>query len=156
MNSVSPQDLRSIQFPALAFSQGFVYALTSLDRITRCSKLTVKKGLYKNLLLVDASSKRFQIVGAKKIRTLIDFSFGWFFLGLLFGNPRWQVELIFAPGPPLQISIDEVKNLIFDSFTKEEDYWGEMIAFEEFRDRVATATSLEQILALFKKHFNQF
>jgi hypothetical protein len=108
------------------------------------------------LLLVDASSKRFQIVGAKKIRTLIDFSFGWFFLGLLFGNPRWQVELIFAPGPPLQISIDEVKNLIFDSFTKEEDYWGEMIAFEEFRDRVATATSLEQILALFKKHFNQF
>ena len=70
---------------------------------------------------------------------------------LLSRNRRWQVELIFSPKGPESISLGDVKRLITDCFEKEQEMWGEMIDFEEFRDKIISASSLEQIFATFRE-----
>ncbi len=142
----------AIQFPALSFSQGLVGVITSLE--TQCTKLGFKRGYYKNLTLVDSAGNQFHVVGARKIRRLpFRFRFGDF-LEFLGGNPRWEVELIFEPTSS-RITADEVKNLLFRSFRKDRYFWSEMCDFEEFRDRIKSASSIEQIFGAFKE-FNQF
>ena len=93
--------------------------------------------------MVDSASNRFQVIGAKKIRTIVGFSFGNL-LGLLSGNPKWEVELTLAQ--PSRISLEEVRKLISNSFREHEDYWEEMTDFEEFRDKVIAVESLEREL----------
>jgi hypothetical protein len=100
-------------------------------------------------VLIDSNSNKFQVVDAQKVRTVMKFKFGEL-LGLVTGNPRWQVQLIFAPGTT-KISLDEVKSLISNSFKKEKYLWEEMSDFEEFQEEVVQASSLDQILAIFKK-----
>ena len=73
-------------------------------------------------------------------------------LGFIEGNPRYEVELIFAPGPPNTISLDDIRKLIFDSFRKEKHLWEAMVDFEAFRNKIAGATSLEQIFSIFKEY----
>jgi hypothetical protein len=67
-------------------------------------------------------------------------------LGLLEGNPNWQIDLIVAA--PETISLGEVKKLIFHSFEKEKLRWEEMREFEEFRDKLANTSVLGEIVAL--------
>jgi hypothetical protein len=148
--SVSPASSGqpSIRFPALSFGDGLVDVIDSLGVLSHCNKLGFKRGYYKHLTLVDSASNQFRVVGARKIRTLpFNFTFRDFF-ELLAGNPRWEVELIF--GPFSRITLDEAKNLILGSFKREKDYWEEMTDFEEFRGRIESAASLEQIFGAFK------
>lgn len=144
----------AIQFPALSFSQGLVTVITSLDRMTRCTRLGFKTGYYKGLHLIDSVGNHFWAVSARKIRTLpFKFTFGDF-LSILGWNPWWEVELIFECNFS-RVSLDEVKKLIFKSFKRGRDFWEEMCNFEEFRDRIGSAASLEQVFGIFKE-FNQF
>jgi hypothetical protein len=139
----------SIRFPALTSSQGLIHVINSLEAISQCTRLGFKSGYFKNLLLIDSSGNRFQIVGAKKVRTVFNFNFGEL-LGLVTGNPRWQVDPIFAPGST-RISLAEVKNLIADSFEREKGSWEEMSDFEEFEKKIEQAESLDQVFAVFKR-----
>jgi len=118
-----------------------------MDRVSRSSRSGFKRGLHRSLVLVDSAGNQFQVVGAEKVRTLVD-GLGSL-LGLLTGNPSLQVELIFAPAG--SISLDDLKKLITEAFEKHEDYWEEMSGFEQFRDRVGGATSLQQVFAAFKE-----
>jgi hypothetical protein len=54
-----------MKFPALWFSQNLVHVVDSLSGVTECTKLGFKSGFYKDLLLVDSSSKKFQVVDAQ-------------------------------------------------------------------------------------------
>ena len=64
----------------------------SMDRLPRPSLLGVKEGFYQNLALVDFNGNRFQIVGAKKVRTIFSFRF-CALVALIGGNPIWQMDL---------------------------------------------------------------
>ncbi len=147
MDAVSSQSSTSIRFPALSFSQGWLSTVDSMERMTRSSRSGFKKGLHKSLVLVDSSGNQFQVVSAEKVRTFVD-GFGSL-LGLLTGNPSVTVKLTFASTG--HISLEDLKKLISESFEKQEDYWEEMTSFEQFRDKVGAATSLEQVFAAFKE-----
>ena len=148
-NSTAPTE--SIRFPALGFSQGLINVVTSLDR-QECTKLGFKSGYFKKLFYIDSNSSRFNVVGAKKIRTLFDFSIRDFF-NLLGFNPRWEIQLTL--GPPSTTSLDKVKDLVASSFKKEQDFWEEMSDFEEFEGKIAKAQSIDQVFSVFKE-FNQW
>jgi len=116
--------------------------------VVRSSRLAFKREFYKDTVVVDSNGNKFQIVGAKKLRTLLNFSLGEL-LQLLGGTPTWEVELTF--GSPSRISLDETKQLILDCFKGNDEYWEEMSRFEDFRDEVASADSLEEIFGAFKE-----
>jgi len=139
-----------IHFPALRVGQNLVQSIDSLDRINEWSNLALKKGFYKGLSLIDSVGHEFQIIGARKIRMLSPKPAFGSILGYLTGNPHFQVELIFAPGPPVRLSLEQVKQIIFDSFRKEKYSWEAMIDFDEFRGKVSAATSTKEILAIFQ------
>jgi len=141
------QSSKAIKFPALSFNAGWLNAVDSMNRMTRSSKQGLKKELYKGTVLVDSGGNRFRVVGAEKVRTLVD-GFGSL-IGLLTGNPSLQIELTISSTG--EVSLEEVKDLISDSFKKKEDYWEEMTSFEDFRDTIAAASSLEQVFAAFKR-----
>jgi hypothetical protein len=148
--TVSSQDPRAfMKFPALWFSESLVEVVDSLSGLTECTRLGFKSGFYKDLVLIDSNSNKFQVVDAQKVRTVMKFKFREL-LGLVTGNPRWQIQLIFAPGTT-KISLDELKSLISNSFKKEKYLWEEMSDFEELQEEVLQASSLDQILAIFKK-----
>jgi hypothetical protein len=149
--ATSAQELESsIQFPALVFSQNLLEVVGSMDEITQCSKLGFEEGFYKNMVLIDFNSKRFEVVGAEKVGRLpLRFRFRDF-LGVVSGNPHWRVRLIFAPAS-FRISLDEIKNLILDSFEKEKYRWSEMTDFEEFRDKIVASGSLQQVFTILKE-----
>src|SRR5690348_1230093 len=109
---------RAIRPPILSFSSdGIVYALDSLDTITRCTNRGLESGFYKKLLLIDADGRAFRVVDARRVRKLPPRNFGQF-LGFIFGNPRWQVELELEPRSS-KASLDEIKRLISNSFEKD-------------------------------------
>jgi hypothetical protein len=147
-NALSSQSPTVIRFPALTFNGRWLLAVSSIGPIVRSSKLAFNKKFYKDLALVDSDGNKFQVAGARKLRTLFSLRFGEL-LELLGGNPTWEVELTF--GPPSQISLDETKRLISDCFTRNEEYWEEMSRFEDFRDKVAGANSLGEIFGAFKE-----
>jgi hypothetical protein len=123
----------------------------SISELNRCTKRGLRNGYYDALLLVDEQGRRFNVSGARRLRMLPPKSFGHI-LGFIEGNPRYEVELMFAPGPPTAISFDDIRKLIFDSFRKEKHLWEAMIDFEEFRDKITAAHSLQQIFVLFKEY----
>ena len=145
MDEENPQPVR---FPALGFKKGWLYAIGSMDDISRSSRRGFRKGTYKNLLLVDFIGNTFHVTGARKIGTLVRFDFGSL-LGLVTGNPTWQVELTFAFDG--HATLDRVKALIVECFKEKKDYWEEMVRFEEFRDKILKAESLERVFAAFEE-----
>ena len=120
-----------------------------MSELTHCTKVALRSGFYDGLLLVDERGRRLDVTGARKIRivppkpslaSLLD----WI------GNPRYEVELVFTS--PIAISLEDVRTLIFESFTRATYLWEEMIDFDAFRDKIAAATSLEQVFSTFKDY----
>ncbi len=118
------------------------------ENLVQCTKRAYEAGFYNGMVLVDSDSNMFQVVRAKKARTLVNFSLGDL-LRILERNPRWQVTLSFA-SDPVKISLEETKSRIFESFSDEKDRWEEMVDFEQFRNRIAIASSLKQIFDTFR------
>src|SRR5262249_9450293 len=153
LNAPNAPAQESLRFPALSFSQGMILAIDSLDRINQCTRLGFKSGFYKKLLLVDSDSRKFQVVDARKVRTILNFGLkSGGLIDLLGGNPRYQIELIFSPAS--KVPLAEVKELIADSFKKQRYSWEEMTDLDEFREKIARAESLSDIFLIFKE-FNQ-
>jgi len=129
-----------------------MYAINSLDHMSQCTRAGFKSGCYEGAFLIDSRGERFSVVDAQKVRTLFRLSV-FDILGLLEGNPRWQVEFVFSRGPK-ETSFEEVKQLVLRSFKKEKDTWEEMIDFEQFRDQVVSAKSMPALFDAFRE-FNQ-
>jgi hypothetical protein len=141
-----------LAFPVLSFSQNLVRRRESMSEITHCTRIALRKGFYEGLLLVDEQGRRFNVTGARKLRTLPPrLTFGNI-LDFIGGNPRYEIELMFAPGPPTTISLEDARKLIFDSFRNEKYLWEAMVDFEEFRDKITRATSLQQVFSIFKEY----
>ena len=154
MESASFQSA-SIAFPALTFNQGFVEVARSTEEFRQGSRLGIRSGAYKQLLLVDARGDAFRVADVRKIRTLAPRFKFIDFLEFAFGNPRWEVRFIFAPADPACRSLEEVKLLFKHSFKKQKDFWRETGDFAEFKLKIMKAESMERIFAVFKE-FNQY
>ena len=147
MPETTCQEAISIRFPALSFNQGWVHLVRDMDHLSRSSKKGFKRGLHKDLLVVDFNGNMFRIVDARKVRTLIDLNVNSL-LGLLSGNPGLQLELSFAS--PSKINVEHLKKLISDCFKRHEAFWEEMSDFEDFRTKISAAVSVDEIFSVFK------
>jgi hypothetical protein len=137
-----------IKFPAMSFDRHSFGVLESMNDITRPSRSAVKKGFYRRVTLVDSSGNKFHVIDVKKLHTLFEWRLG-VLLELISGNPAWRVQLTF--GPPSKLSLDEVRGLILSCFKGRNEYWEEMSDFEEFRDKIVAANSMEQLFAVFRE-----
>ena len=142
-----PTSAAKISFPALTFSHDSMGAIQSADSLTEASRLAVREGYFRHLLLVDSDLNSFRVVSLKKVRTLFSWRFGMI-LELVSGNPRWQVELTF--GSPTRITLQEVKHPVSTDFHRNEEFWEEMGDFEKFQDRVLSADSMAQMFGTFR------
>jgi hypothetical protein len=73
----------------------------------------------------------------------------WEFIGLLDGNPRYRVT--FQMQPKGVMGLLELKEKIAHSF-KVDPWWREITDFEEFRDAVERAGSVNEIIDVFVKY----
>jgi hypothetical protein len=152
MDSMNASDSVCVRFPALTFNGGSLGVVESMDQLTRPSRLGVKGGFYKRLVVVDSNLQRLHVVRAEKVGTHFDANFRTV-LRLIGGNLVWQMKITF--GSPSSISLEGVKRLISDCFQRNEEYWDEMSDFEIFRNKIAAADSLERVFAVFRE-FDQF
>jgi len=151
MDSGLSQKALSIKFPALSFCQGSLCVAASSNDISVGTNLALKKR-FEDFVIVDSSGNKFRVVDVRKIRPLpLRFRFGDF-LEFLSGNRRWQIEFRYADDSPSGISLPDVKDLIFDCFDKNPDFWDEMTHFEEFRDMIAKADSWDRLFSAFKRY----
>jgi hypothetical protein len=135
-----------IKFPAIWFENGFAIVLQGSTK--RANRLGLKKGSHKNAVIVDANGTKFRLLEMQKKR----FLFGWRFgqiLELVTGNPEFEVEMTFSAVSSM--SVDEMKDLLFKAFRKQQDYWEEMIDFDEFKAKIAASGSFEKLFAVLRE-----
>lgn len=135
-----------IKFPAIWFENGFAIVLKGSTK--RANRLGLKKGSYKNAVIVDANGTKFRLLEMRKRRLLFGWRFGQI-LELVTGNPAFEVEMTFSAVS--NISVDDVKDLLFKAFRKQQEYWEEMIDFDEFKAQIASSDSFEKLFAVLRK-----
>jgi hypothetical protein len=143
----SSQPNLTITFPAIAFNGGWLSVFDSMRSLSQSSRHGFKKAVYNDSTFVDSTGTRFQVAGARKVRTVVG-GVGDL-IGLLTGNAKLEVEFTFASQG--QMPLTEVKRLISESFNQHPDYWEEMVDFEEFRSKIEKATSLDGVFSAFKE-----
>jgi hypothetical protein len=131
----------AIKFPILYFSTGIMGFAKTLDEITICKKGALKNGFFDNLLLIDIDGIGFQVKGARKITGV-----GLFCGYNIFLNQTIKVELMLDQ-TTRNVSIDEVKNIIFRSFEKWHG-WKSRGDLEELKVKVKKTNSIANIITL--------
>jgi hypothetical protein len=134
-------NVAAIQFPVLCFAQSIVRVKQNPDELTTCTKVALRNKFFDNMLIVEMGGKGYKVKGAKKLRGV-----GPFWGYNIFLNQKVKVDLLFE-GKPFQVSLDEVKERIFQSF-KTRQGWSTRDDFEELRDRVKNAGSISEIAQL--------
>jgi hypothetical protein len=72
-------------------------------------------------IVVDTNGTKFRVLEMRKKRLLFSWRFGQI-LELLTGNPAFEVEMTFSAVS--HISVDDVKDLLFKAFRKQQEYLG--------------------------------
>ena len=135
-----------IRFPAIWFENGFAIVLKGSTK--RANRLGLKKGSHKNAVIVDANGTQFRLLEMRKKRILFSWRFGQI-LELVTGNPAFEVEMTFSAVS--NVSVDDVVDLLLKAFRKQREYWEEMIDFDEFKAKIASARSFEQVFAVLRE-----
>lgn len=132
-------DVNKMEFPVLCISQYLVSVAESIDSVVVCGKGALRNGYYDNMLLIEPTGKAHRIGGAKKLHGV-----GALWGYRLFYTQRIKVQLLFD-GNPFQMSVDEVKKLVFNSFKKWHG-WASRGDFEELRAKISEAKSISEII----------
>jgi len=113
-----------------------------MDSLIICSKLALRKGgYYENLLVVDSTGAALKIAGAEKLHGV-----GPFWGYNIFLSQKIKVRL-HIENDPIQMSLADVKQSIFDSF-KRWHGWSSRGDFDELKASVKMATSIPEIIKL--------
>lgn len=130
-------------FPVLCFSQDIVSVSESADQLTTCSKVGLKKGYFRKLIIIDSAGALYKVNGAKKLCGV-----GPFWGYNIFLNQKIRVELSFKENPS-PVSLQEVKNMVFMSFRKWHG-WATRGDFEELNDKITNAQTFSEVIELLK------
>ncbi len=134
-------NLDAIKFPVLCFAHNIVRVKQNADDLTTCTKVALRNKFFDNMLLVEMGGKGYKVKKAKKLCGV-----GPFWGYNIFLNQKIKVGLLFED-EPFQVSLDEVKARIFQSFKKRHG-WSTRDDFEELKDRVKNAGSISEIAQL--------
>src|ERR1051326_1497875 len=144
--TIEPLKSDQIKFPAIWFENGFAIVLKGSTK--HANRLGLKKGSYKNAVIVDANGTKFRLLKMRRKRLLFSWRFGQI-LELLTGNPAFEVEMTFSAVSNMWI--DDVKDLLFKAFRKQQECWEEMIDFDEFKAKITSCDSFEKLFAVLKE-----
>jgi len=134
-----------IEFPVLWFERGRVWRNDALDEMTAYTKLALKKQFSKGALLVNRRGQAWQVTSVDVVHMLMPRSVGEL-IGFLEGNPRYRVT--FEMQPKGVVGVQEVKEKIAQSF-EVDPWWQGVLDFEEFRNAVERARSVDEIIDVF-------
>ena len=128
-------------YPVLCFNQGIMEIMPNEDTLTTSNKLGLRRAWYKGLLVIDTHGTTCKVRDAKKLHGV-----GWFGGYNLFLNQRIKVELVFE-GPPFQMSVEEVRQRVLDSF-KRWSGWKTRDDFDELKAAIEHAPSIPEVIRL--------
>jgi len=130
-----------LRYPVLEFSKGMVFPARSVEELEQCTKPALRRGFFKDLLLIDSGGKSLKIVGARKLRGV-----GPLFGFNIFLNQRIQVALT-ASGPEQMAGVEEVRRLVLSAIRGKQE-WSSMEGSDELVAIVDRAQSISEITAV--------
>jgi len=133
-------NVSNLNYPLICFAQDDVFIQNSESDLTSCNKLAIKKGFYKDQLLVDSSGIGLEIANAKKLHG-IGFLWGY----NIFLEQRVRVELI-PDGDPFKLSLDEVRAKVLKVFRDNRSFWASGGNFEEIEQAILNAKTIPEII----------
>jgi hypothetical protein len=133
--------LDEVQYPAVCFSQGTILAASSHDQLTTCSTLELRRGWYRDLLLVDSAGHGYNIAGARRTGYLGPF---W---GFRLFRRMLRVKPKVASGP-FDVSLAALKERIIEMLDDDEAYWSEIAGLKEIKSKVRSAATHREIIRL--------
>ena len=134
----------SVAYPALCFSQGNVSVINDEAQLTTCGTLAIKNGYFKNMTLIGADGLAHKVNGADKLHGV-----GLFGGYRLLRSRRIRVRPIFK-GDAAPVTLDEVKDWIFQSFRKWHG-WEARGDFDELQQNVRKAQTIPELIGLLKE-----
>jgi hypothetical protein len=81
--------IEPLDYPVLRFVRGMVFPARNVDEITQCSKTALRKGFFRQQLIVDSAGRALKVEGARKLCGI-----GRFWGYNVFLNQRIKVELV--------------------------------------------------------------
>jgi len=141
----------TIVFPVLQFRRTTIATVGSLEKLTRLSRIGIKKRLLDDVELVDHAGSSIRIVSAEPIHMLPPRLAMGEFIGYATGNPRYKMKLHFAEDSFKPVSLEQVKAKVRRSFSKD-PWWEGLLDFEEFRQAVENASSVTEIIDVFEQY----
>lgn len=135
-----------IVFPAIGISQwSEVFGIRNERDIVLCTRRGVRKGYYKNLVILDSQCRSFTVRNATIIGYApLRYSLSVFDIGV-------KVELEMTK--PEILSLDKYKELILSEMKKQRDFWESGGSLEIFSNPIRKATTAGEITQNFCESF---
>jgi len=133
--------LDEVQYPALCFSQGTIVAANSYEELTACSTVALRRGWFRDLLLVDCAGHGYDIAGARRRGYVGPF---W---GFRLFRRMIRVKPKVASGP-FDVSLGALKDRIVEVVEDDEASWAEIAPVKEIKSKVRSAAVHEEIIRL--------
>jgi hypothetical protein len=138
----------AISYPALRFQRDLVNVVRGEQDLSRATRLGLKGGWLDNQLIVESTGRALKVISARKVRILPPKLAVGSLIGYIFGNPTYEIELIFDQ-PITHLSVEEVKRLVFKSF-HDDPGWKATLDFADLRRLVEDAKSIQEIISLLR------
>lgn len=137
----------AIEFPVICIKDGFIEISQNEDNLTITTKSALKNNYFINMLIVDSKNKRYKIKAVEKLHSV-----GPFWGYNIFLNQKIKIEILFEDYIQ-NISLEELKNLIFKAFRKW-DGWESGGNLKEIMKEVQEANSFTEVYSVFERLFN--
>lgn len=136
---------KHIKFPVFTVSkEGIAYSIESQERLESCTLLALQKNYYDNLIIYDSSLSKFQILDAKRDKTI------WSFPNIIFLNPFIIVQLNISE-QSRKYEIVELKKILIDNINRENSYWENIGLKSSILKKIRNATSFLELYNFYKQ-----
>lgn len=132
---------QNFEFPVMCFSKGFILIKRNQEELAKTSSVALKNGIFNGLLIVDSQGKAIKVKSAKRVHGI-----GLFWGFSLFYGQKIKVSFEYD-GEPFQMSLDDIKKEVFDSFKKFHG-WRSQPNYQELRKSVEQAKRVSEIVKL--------
>lgn len=130
-----------IGFPAIDIAKKHVFGIRNEQDIVLCTRREMRKGYYRDLVILDSQCRKIMIKDAVKIGYgPLDRS--WFMYGL-------RIKVALELSEPQILSLSEFKEVILTGMKKEQDFWESGGPFHIFCNPICKATTAAAITRYF-------
>ena len=103
----------NFEYPIVVFAADTLYTARDEKDILICTKTALKRGFYREMIIIDSKGFQYNIKDAKKTK-----GYGTFFGYNIFLNQRIEIELIFDNKEFIKINLEQLKEKVVNNFQK--------------------------------------